>query len=187
MEKPLAGKNVAILIANGFDEIVMTDAQRALLAAGATVKTISPENGLANGWHGTGWGHYFPVDKSIAEALSADFDMLVVPDGERSILKLSNTAHSKRIVRGFIDADKPVALKGAAVELLALSERAQGRTVAAEGELATKLTEAGAKAVGDAQTLDNQLLTATAAAETAGFVAAVIELFANAPELRDAA
>lgn len=187
MDKPLAGKNVAILIANGFDEIVMTDAQRALLAAGATVKTISPENGLANGWHGTGWGHYFPVDKAIAEALSADFDMLIVPDGARSILKLSGTAHSKRIVRGFLDADKPVALKGAAVELLSLSERAQGRTVAVEGELAGKLTEAGAKVSGEAQTLDNQLLTATEAAETAAFVAAVIELFANAPELRDAA
>jgi protease I len=187
MEKPLAGKNVAILIANGFDEIVMTDAQRALLAAGATVKTVGPENGLANGWHGTGWGHYFPIDKQIAEALSADFDMLVVPDGARGILKLSGTAHSKRIVRGFLDADKPVAMKGAAIELLALCERAQGRTVAVEGELAAKLTEAGAKVVGETQTIDNQLLTATEAADTAGFVAAVIDLFVNAPELRDAA
>ncbi|MDB5364115.1 MAG: peptidase [Rhodospirillales bacterium] len=187
MEKPLAGKKVAILIANGFDEIVMTDAQRALLAAGATVKTISPENGLSNGWHGTGWGHYFPVDTGIAEALSADFDMLIVPDGTRGILKLAGTAHSKRIVRGFLDADKPVALKGAAVELLALSDRAQGRTVAVEGELAAKLSEAGAKASGEAQTIDNVLLTATEAAETAGFIAGLIELFASAPELRDAA
>ena len=32
MHKPLAGKNVAVLVASGFEEIQMTDAQKALLA-----------------------------------------------------------------------------------------------------------------------------------------------------------
>lgn len=75
MHKPLAGKNVAVLVASGFEEIQMTDAQKALLALGATVKLIGPES-LANGWHGDSWGHYFPVDAQISTTLSADFDML---------------------------------------------------------------------------------------------------------------
>jgi protease I len=78
MDQPLAGKTIAILVANGFEEIEMTEPQRALLKAGATVRLISPEQGLVNGWHGAAWGHYFPVDRGIAEVLGADFDREVM-------------------------------------------------------------------------------------------------------------
>ena len=47
MQKPLAGLNVAILVANGFHEIEMTTFQRALLEAGAAPKIISVESSLA--------------------------------------------------------------------------------------------------------------------------------------------
>src|SRR3546814_15118488 len=85
MDHPLAGKTVAILVANGFEELEMTEPQRALLGAGATLKLVSPEQGLVNGWHGKAWGHYFPIDTQISEALAADFDALLVPGGKRGI------------------------------------------------------------------------------------------------------
>ena len=34
MHKPLAGKNVAVLVASGFEEIQMTDAQKVAACAG---------------------------------------------------------------------------------------------------------------------------------------------------------
>ena len=132
MHKPLAGKNVAVLVASGFEEIQMTDAQKALLALGATVKLIGPES-LANGWHGDSWGHYFPVDAQISATLSADFDMLLVPGGTRSLVKLAQTPHTKRIVSGFVDDQKPVALIGEGVEVLVIADRAEGVTVAEIG------------------------------------------------------
>ena len=49
MDQPLAGKTIAILVANGFEEVEMTEAQRALLKTGAILRTISPEQGLVNG------------------------------------------------------------------------------------------------------------------------------------------
>ena len=115
----------------------MTEPQKALLGLGATVKLVGPES-LANGWHGDAWGHYFPVDAQIATMLSADYDMLVVPGGARSLLKLSQSPHTKRIVTAFVDDQKPVALIGQGVEVLVITERAQGVTVAVPEESAPR-------------------------------------------------
>ncbi len=159
MEKPLAGKTVALLVANGFEELEMTEPQRALLAAGAALKIISPEQGLVNGWHGRGWGHYFPVDVPVAEALAADFDALVVPGGPRSIEKLAGSAHSKRLTRGFVDGGKPIVLQGHAVTLLTLAERAAGRSVAAADDISEAMQTAGATTSADAVVVDGPMLT----------------------------
>jgi protease I len=166
MEKSLAGKTVALLVANGFEELEMTEPQRALLAAGATIKIVSPEQGLVNGWHGKGWGHYFPVDIPIAEALAADFDALVVPGGARSIEKLSGNAHSKRLTRGFMDGGKPVVLQGHAVQLLASAERIAGRTVTSPEDVSEAVQAAGATVTDELVTVDGRLLSSRGDEET---------------------
>src|SRR5690606_34600045 len=99
MDTPLAGKNVALLVANGFEELDMTEPQRALLGAGATVKIVSHEQGLVNGWYGEAWGHFFPVDVPLSQALAADFDALLIPGGFRGVERLAGNAHAKRLVR----------------------------------------------------------------------------------------
>jgi protease I len=159
-EKPLAGKTVAILVANGFEEIEMTEPQRALLAAGAALKVVSTEQGLVNGWHGQAWGHYFAVDVQLSSALAADFDALLVPGGERGVAKLAANPHTRRIVRGFIDAGKPVAAIGHAPQLLVLAERAQGRTVAAADAVRDALIAAGATVSDEVLVQDGNLITA---------------------------
>ena len=123
MDQPLAGKTIAILVANGFEETEMTEPQRALLKTGATLKVLSPEQGLVNGWHGKAWGHYFPVDQQIAEVLAADFDMLILPGGERSVAKLAANPHIRRIVSSFMDGGKPVAAIDDGVSLLAVAQK----------------------------------------------------------------
>ena len=144
MSKPLSGQKIAILVANGFDEIDMTHTQRALAALGATLNIVSTENGLVNSWTGTSWGHHFPTDSHVSTMLAADFDGLFVPGGSRSIAKLKENAHCRRIMRGFFDAGKPMMLLGCAVELLAVSERAAGCTVTGDAESEKIMAEAGA-------------------------------------------
>jgi protease I len=180
MDRPLAGKTVAILVANGFEEIDMTEPQRALLGAGATLKLVSPEQGLVNGWHGKAWGHYFPVDTQISEALAADFDAVLVPGGKRGIEKLAQNPHTKRLLRGFVDGNKPVALVGDAPLLLVAAERAQGRTVAGNEEIRAQLEEAGAKVESTPENpivIDRSLITATSEVDTGAFKDAVLKLF----------
>jgi protease I len=185
MQKPLAGKNVAILVASGFEELQMTEPQKALLALGATVKLVGPES-LANGWHGDSWGHYFPVDKQLSTMLSADYDMLLVPGGARSMIKLAQTPHTKRIVSAFIDDQKPVAIIGDGVEILVTADRAEGMTVTGAPQSKAALEAAKAIWSDEAVQLAGNVLTVSGD-DIAQFVTEMTNLFLGQEQVRDAA
>lgn len=165
MNKPLMGQKIAILVANGFDEVDMTYAQRALAASGAQLHIISTENGLVNSWttkeNGAGaWGHHFPTDGNVSTVLAADYDCLYVPGGRRSVDKLKENAHCRRIARSFFDAGKPMMFLGCAIELLADSERAEDCTVTGDAESREILTNAGATWAEQDVVIDSFLATA---------------------------
>ncbi len=185
MQKPLAGKTVAVLIASGFEEVQMTEPQKALLALGATVRLIGPES-LANGWHGDAWGHYFPVDKQISTVLSADYDMLLVPGGARSMIKLAQSPHTKRIVAAFVDDRKPVALVGHGVEVLIAADRAAGMKLTGSADSKAALEEAKALWSDEPTVLDGAVLTA-AGLDLPLFIAEMTSLFVSQEQVRDAA
>lgn len=144
MSHSLSGKKIALLIANGFDQADMTAAQRALIEKGANVRIVSPETGLVNGWDNTSWGHNFAVDQALNTALGADFDMVVVPGGERSSNKLKLTAHSKRFLGSFMNAGKPVCIMGDALALMVFTDLLTGRTVDGPDALAAAATQVNA-------------------------------------------
>jgi protease I len=185
MQKPLAGKTVAIMLASGFEEVQMTEPQKALLALGATVRLVGTE-GLANGWHGDAWGHYFPVDAQIGKILSADYDMLLVPGGARSLVKLGQSAHTKRIVAAFVDDEKPVALIGHGVEVLVTAERAEGLTVTGDPESRAQLEAAGAIWSEEPSVQTGAILTASGE-DLPSFVASMTSLFVGEQPVKDAA
>lgn len=125
----LAGLKVALLIANGFTENEFAEIQRTLLKQGAVLKTISTEKTLANGWMDNAWGHYFPVDQHIGDTLASDFDAMILVGGERSVQKLAQNPHTKRILKHFFDAEKPLAAINEAESLLALVEAEAGENI----------------------------------------------------------
>src|ERR1700760_1574067 len=116
--RSLQGRKVAILVANGFNQQELMLAQRSLLDAGAHARIVSPESGLVHSWADDGWGHNYAIDAQLSEALGADYAMLVVPGGNRSMDKLKLTAHTKRFLGSFLAMQKPVALCGDALMLL---------------------------------------------------------------------
>jgi len=56
MSNALVGTKIAVLVANGFNEVQMTAFQRAFQKKGANVRVISMDSGLVNGWTGEEWG-----------------------------------------------------------------------------------------------------------------------------------
>ena len=46
----LDGAKVAILVADGFEQAEMTEPRKALEAAGAVTKIVSPKNNTVRGW-----------------------------------------------------------------------------------------------------------------------------------------
>jgi protease I len=186
MTSTLAGKSIAILAANGFDENQMTEIQRALTAVKAKFKTVAPEQGVVNGWQKDHWGHYFSVDAPIGEALGSDFNFLVIPGGERAIAKLKTNLHARRIVNHFLEADKPIAAIGAGVALLALSPKIMGVTVSAPADIHEELKVAGALIGEDNQEICGVVLTSNGD-DNAAWVAQAMELFSETEQELQAA
>lgn len=185
-EQILAGKKIAILIGNGFEEQQMTDAQRALVAAGATVRVIGLKQGLVNGWHGNSWGHYFQIDTEIGTILAADFDMLVLPGGKRSVDKLRETAHTRRVITGFMDGRKPVMALGHGIELLAFADRVRGRKLTGALESKDAVIAAGANWSEEAIVQDGHLLTGVGE-DMPPVIEAMLDLFAESTTVKEAA
>lgn len=186
MTSQLTGKTIAILVANGFDENQMTEIQRALIKVKAIIKTIAPENGVVNGWQGAGWGHYFPIDGQIGETLGSDYDMLVLPGGERATAKLKGNPHTRRIINHFIDAEKPIAAIGAGVGLLALADGIKNHEIVASTELQTEMKAKGADIIDEQLHLDGTLLTSTGD-DLQAWVAAAMELSFDTDSVQQAA
>lgn len=143
-DKPLIGRTIALMVANGFDEIEFTEPQKRLIEAGAKVTVVSRANGLVNGWYDGGWGHFFPVDADLADTLAIDYDGLIVPGGIRSVEKMAEDPHAKRILKAFLRADMPTALIGDGAKLMIASEDASGSTVTGSELIKDAMVEAGA-------------------------------------------
>jgi protease I len=159
MENILSGKKICILVASGFAEDIFSQIQKTLLKTGAVLKVIAPENGLVHGWLDNAWGHYFPVDMHLAEALGSDFDRLILPGGARAVEKLKNNLHTRRILRHFFEAQKPIVAIGESTELLALCDRLAGMEVSASPSALAALRNAGAVVCEEDATIDSHLLT----------------------------
>lgn len=188
MDQALAGAAVAILVANGFEEREMTEAQRALLKAGAKLRTLSPDQGVVNGWHDRGWGHFFPIDGAISEAMGSDYDMLLLPGGERSVNKLAANPHTRRIVGHFLDAGKPVAAIGQGAALVIHARKLRGRRMAVPAELRTALEEAGGVfAEDEVLVVDGPIISAQGNAEVTEFVETLLRVFAEFVQMKKAA
>lgn len=157
--KPLTGTKIAVLLANGFEEKSFLAAQKLMLEMGATIRLISTNQGLVNGWDGNAWGHNYAVDAPLNTALGVDFEALVIPGGERSIEKLKMTAHTRRFIGSFMAANKPVIAMGDAVALMAHAEQLDGKTVAGPEDMRNLTTQQGAIWSEDAMHMDNNFMS----------------------------
>lgn len=188
MSKPLFNVKVAMLVASGFTQNDMIAAQRALLDAGANVRFVSPDNGLVNGWEGAGWGHHFAVDNQLGKALGADFSIVVIPGGQRSIEKLKLTAHTKRFVGSFIAAGKPVVMMNEGINALIAAEAIQGRTVGGPEALADNAMAHGAIWSDDFPCFDNNIMSGECTDETRGeFMAQMVDFLSASAKMPQAA
>lgn len=188
MMKPLAGTKIAVLVANGFDEANFIAAQKMMQETGATMRLVSTNQGLVNGWDGSGWGHNYAVDAPLNTALGVDYEALIIPGGQRSIEKLKMTAHTRRFIGSFMAADKVVAVMGDAVELMAYAEQLDNRTVAGPESSRAVATQMGATWSEEAVMLDGMMLTGLCDGDSQdAYVSTMGDLFMQTEDLDQAA
>jgi protease I len=177
MAKALQSQKIAVLMSNGFNEKDFLMIQKAMIDQGASLRIVSTDSGLVNGWDGKGWGHNFAIDAQLNTALGIDYDAVIVPGGQRSLDKLKLTAHSRRFIGSFLAAMKPVICMGDAIQLMAHTDHISGKTVSGPESKKAIAETAGATFAPTPYSVDGVLLTGdTEGDNLAGFVAAAIDM-----------
>ena len=149
MPDSLKGKKVAILATDGVEQVEFTKPRDALLAAGATVDTLSIKSGSIQGFNHLDKGDTFPVDLEVSDARADDYDALVLPGGVANPDALRMDAHAVSFVRSFFDQRKPVAAICHAPWLLIEAEAVRGRTITSWPSLRTDLPGGAARLSAD--------------------------------------
>jgi protease I len=179
-EQKLKGTRVAILIADGFEQVEMTEPRKALDGAGAETAIVSPQGGSVRGWKFTDWGDEFPVDVALHGARPEDFDALLLPGGALNPDTLRMKPEAVAFVRSFFDANKPVAAICHGPWTVIEAGAAHGRRIASWPSIKTDLRNAGAEWVDEEAVVDGNLVTSRKPDDIPAFNRAMIEVFAGA-------
>jgi protease I len=182
----LNGVKVAILVTDGFEQVELTDPRKALDAAGAETKIVSPKQEKVRGWNLTDWGDEFPVDIALDRARPEDFAALLLPGGVMNPDTLRMLPDAVDFVKAFFDAGKPVASICHGPWTVIEAGAARGRRIAAWPSLKTDLRNAGAEWVNEEVVVDGNLVTSRKPDDIPAFNRETIELFSGARQPRAA-
>jgi protease I len=175
----LEGKRVAILVADGFEQVELTEPRKALDDAGARTSIVSPSEGKVRGWNHTEWGDELPVDQALDEARPQDYDALLLPGGVINPDKLRIIPRAVEFVRSFFEERKPVAAICHGPWTLIEAGVATGRRMTSWPSLKTDLKNAGADWTDKEVVVDRGLVTSRKPADIPAFVEKMIEEFAE--------
>jgi protease I len=184
MAAGLAGKRIAFLATNGVEQVELTEPWRALQDAGAEVHLISLEPGEIQMVRHDERGDRFPVDHVLAEVKVGDYDGLVLPGGVANPDRLRTSEAAVSFVRGFMDADKPVASICHGPWLLVEADEVRGRTLTSWPSLRTDIANAGGEWVDKPVVTDQKLVTSRKPDDLPQFCDKIVGLFAQAIEER---
>lgn len=174
-EALLEGKRIALLATDEFEDSELSEPLEAVKNAGATVDVISIKEGPIVGKHAT----KIDVTKEIDDAISSDYDALLLPGGVANPDALRMNKAAVEFVHSFFDADKPVAAICHAPWMLIEAGVAKGRTLTSWPSLKTDLLNAGANWVDEEVVVDGNLTTSRNPDDLPAFCDRVVEEFAT--------
>lgn len=179
----LRGMTIAVLVADGFEQVEMTEPRRALDQAGARTVLISPaEGGQVKGWKHDHWGDRFAVEEALDQAQPEAFDALLLPGGVMNPDKLRMNPEAVAFVKGFFDAGKPVAAICHGPWTVLEAGAARGRRMTSWPSLQTDLRNAGADWVDQEVVESNGLVTSRKPDDIPAFNREMLRLFGHARE-----
>lgn len=179
MAQTLAGRTVAVLATDGFEQVELTEPVKALRQAGATVEIVAPKTGEIQGFNHFDRGEKVRVDRTVSEADAAAYDALMIPGGAHSPDQLRVDEDVRRFVRTIFDAGKPVAAICHGPWVLIDAGVVEGRRLTSYHTLRTDLRNAGAEVVDEEVVVDDGLVTSRKPDDLPAFCAKMVEEFAE--------
>ncbi|GAB3166855.1 type 1 glutamine amidotransferase domain-containing protein [Telluribacter humicola] len=155
----LKGTRIAILVADGFEQVEMTEPRKALDMCGATTHIISPNKDTVKGWNQIEWGETFEVNVPLEQARACYYDALLLPGGVMNPDTLRINARAVEFVRSFFLNQKPVAALCHSLHLLIEADVVRDRTLTSYPSLRKDLENAGARWVDREVVVDQGLVS----------------------------
>jgi protease I len=182
----LEGKKVAILVADGFEQVEMTKPRAALEEAGAQTTIVSLKSGTIFGMNHEKKGDTFDVDLTLDEARAEEFDALLIPGGLINPDTLRSTPAALQFTQAFFKDAKPVAAICHGPWVLIDAGLARGRKLTSWPAIQTDVKNAGGTWVDEEVVVDNGLVTSRKPDDIPAFNRKMIEEFAEGSHARQA-
>jgi protease I len=186
MANELAGKRVAFLATDMFEQVELTEPWNALEQAGGKPELVSIKRGEIQGFNHYDKADKFKVDKHVSEVSADDYDAIVQPGGVGNPDRLRMDEQAVAFFRSFFDAGKPVAVICHGPWMLVEADVARGRTITSWPSLKTDIRNAGGNWVDREVVVENGLVTSRKPDDLPAFCANLVEQFAGVPQLAGA-
>ena len=176
-EEILTGKRIAILATDGFEESELVEPMKALMDAKADVDLVSLKLGNIRSWRDDDWGTSIKVNLTLKDAVSDDYDGLVLPGGVINADKLRNESEAIDFVEDFARSGKPIAAICHAAWTLIETGFVRGHEMTSWPSLKTDLVNAGAIWIDQDVVSDNGWVTSRKPEDLPAFNRQMIEEF----------
>jgi protease I len=174
----LAGRRIALLVEQEFEDSELTGPLEALRAAGATVVIVGP---TANtDYKGKKLGTIVTSDLAAGAARPSDFDALVIPGGHAPD-KMRMRHAMVDFTREMMDAGKPVAAICHGPQVLISANALRGRTLTCWPSIAIDVKNAGGMYVDKPVVEDGNLITSRKPDDIPFFNDAIIRMVSARP------
>jgi protease I len=173
----LEGIRVAILAADGFEQVELTRPRAKLLKHGATVEVVSLRPGAIRGMNLLAPGKKVKVDRTIFTADPDYYDALLIPGGFANPDFLRQSGHVLDFVREFDAAGKPIASLCHGPWVLISAGLVEGRRLTSWPGIRDDVRNAGGTWVDRAVAKDGNLITSRGPHDLLQFDRALVEHF----------
>jgi protease I len=173
----LQGKRIAVLAAEGVEQVELTEPRAELERAGATTELISLQTGSVQAMNRIDKGDTFPVDHTVDEIDAGDYDALLLPGGVANPDNLRQSPRAVELVRQFFDTGKPIAAICHAPWMLVEADVVRDLTITSWPSLQTDIRNAGGTWVDREVVTDHGLVTSRKPDDIPAFSKKMIEEF----------
>ncbi|HET6288657.1 MAG TPA: type 1 glutamine amidotransferase domain-containing protein [Amycolatopsis sp.] len=180
MATSLNGRRVAILAADGVEQVELVEPRKAVTDAGATAEVVSLEPGEIQAMNGDiDKADKFTVDRVVKDVTVDDFDALVLPGGTMNPDNLRADEDAVRFVRDFVNSGKPVGVICHGPWTLVEADVVRGRTLTSYPSVRTDIRNAGGTVVDQEVVIDNGLISSRNPGDLPAFCSAIVTAFAG--------